>query len=93
MHGPEHGSTWGHKEFIRARTRGLPEHPIPQPLIVTETKFATGRSWALGPSVPDPLAAPGPAEASPHGSLASAAPFLVWQTAVPVSAVSRGLEG
>lgn len=31
--------------------------------------------------------------ASPHGNLASAAPFLVLQTEVPVSVVPLGLEG
>lgn len=89
--GPSTGASGDMKNLLETGL-GPARTPQTSTLIITETKFATGRCWALGPSAPGPPAAPGSAVAFLHGSLASAAPFPVLQTGVPVSAAFRGLE-
>lgn len=92
--GPSTGASRTEKSLLQGGPfcLGLERTPRISSLIITETKFATGGSSTLGPSAPDPLAAPGSAMAFLHGSLSSAAPFLGLQTGVPASAASRGLE-
>lgn len=90
--GPSTGASRTEKSLLQGGLSGPCQNPQNLYPIITETKFATGGSSILGPSAPDPLAAPGSAMACPHGSLSSAAPFLGLQTGVPPSAVSRGLE-
>lgn len=90
--GPSPGASRTKKSLLQGGLSGPCQNPSTSTLIITETKLATGGSSTLGPSAPDPLAAPGSATVFPHGNLSSAAPFLGLQTGVPPSAVSCGLE-